>query len=74
MSERIDRIMLCGGASRVDGFAESLRERFDTEVERFDPFRQVTCDAGKLGIASVDDLAAVSAVALGLALRKVGDR
>lgn len=73
-SERIDRIMLCGGASRVDGFAESLRERFDTEVERFDPFRQVTCDAGKLGIESVDDLAAVSAVALGLALRKVGDR
>ena len=73
-SERIDRIMLCGGASRVDGFAESLRERFDTEVERFDPFRQVACDAKKLGIESVDDLAPVAAVALGLALRKVGDR
>ena len=43
-SDRIDRIMLCGGASRVEGFAESLRERFGTEVEQFDPFRQVACD------------------------------
>ena len=42
--------------------------------ERFDPFRQVTCDAKKLGIESADDLAPVSAVALGLALRKVTDR
>ena len=73
-SERIDRIMLCGGASRVEGFTESLRERFNTEVEQFDPFRQVACDAKKLGIESAEDLAAVSAVALGLALRKVGDR
>jgi type IV pilus assembly protein PilM len=73
-SDRIDRIMLCGGASRVDGFAESLRERFDTEVERFDPFRQVACDPKKLGIASAEDLAPVAAVALGLALRKVADR
>ena len=40
-NDRIDRIMLCGGASRVEGFAEALRERFNTEVEQFDPFRQV---------------------------------
>ena len=43
-SDRIDRIMLCGGASRVEGFADALRERFGTEVEQFDPFRQVTID------------------------------
>ena len=40
-SDHIDRIMLCGGASRVEGFADALRERFGTEVEQFDPFRQV---------------------------------
>ena len=73
-SDRIDRIMLSGGASRVEGFAESLRERFGTEVEPFDPFRQVACDPAKVGVDSVDDVAAVAAVAMGLALRKVGDR
>ena len=66
--------MLSGGASRVEGFAESLRERFGTEVEPFDPFRQVACDASKVGVDNVDDVAAVAAVAMGLALRKVGDR
>jgi type IV pilus assembly protein PilM len=73
-NDRIDRIMLCGGASRVEGFAESLRERFGTDVEQFDPFRQVSCDPKKLGIDNVDEFAPVAAVAMGLALRKVGDR
>jgi type IV pilus assembly protein PilM len=73
-SDRIDRIMLCGGASRVEGFAESLAERFGTEVEQFDPFRQVACDPKKVGVDNVDDLGPVAAVAMGLALRKVGDR
>ena len=73
-SDRIDRIMLCGGASRIEGFADSLRERFATEVEAFDPFRQVEIDPKKLGIASPEEFAPVAAVALGLALRKVGDR
>ena len=73
-SDRIDRIMLCGGASRVEGFADALRERFDTEVEQFDPFRQVSIDIKKLGLASLDDVAPFSVVAVGLALRKAGDR
>lgn len=73
-SDRIDRIMLCGGASRIEGFADALRERFDTEVEQFDPFRQVSIDIKKLGLASLDDVAPFSVVAVGLALRKVGDR
>ena len=29
-SDRIDRIVLSGGASRVDGFAAALQERFNT--------------------------------------------
>ena len=44
--------MLSGGASRVEGFAEALRERFDTTVELFDPFRQVTFDVKQLGVSA----------------------
>ena len=72
-SNDIDRIMLSGGASRVDGFREMLQERFNAPVEEFDPFRTVTWDAKKLGSAA-EDYAATAAVAVGLALRKVGDR
>ena len=72
-NNHIDRIVLSGGASRVEGFAESLEERFETTVERFNPFRQITFDSKRLG-ASAEEMAPLSAVAVGLALRRVGDR
>jgi type IV pilus assembly protein PilM len=72
-SDQMDRIMLSGGASRVDGFREMLQERFHTPVEDFDPFRAVTWDAKKLPGEAVD-MAATAAVAVGLALRKVSER
>ena len=72
-SDQIHRIVLSGGASRVDGFREMLHERFGTPVEDFDPFRAVTWDARKMG-AEAADLAPTAAVAVGLALRRVGDR
>jgi type IV pilus assembly protein PilM len=72
-NDRIDRIVLSGGASRVEGFVDALRERFDTAVEPFDPFRQVALDAQKLGVVA-EEMAPLLAVALGLALRRAGDR
>ena len=72
-SDQIDRIVLSGGASRVDGFREMLADRFDAPVEDFDPFRTVTWDAKTLD-ADPLEVASSAAVAVGLALRRVGDR
>ena len=72
-SDRIDRIMLSGGASRVDGFREMLHERFNAPVEEFDPFRTIVWDPAKLGREAVEH-ASTAAVAVGLALRRAGDR
>ncbi len=72
-ADHIDRIVLSGGASRVEGFAEALHERFATQVDRFDPFKQVVFDGARLGV-SAEDMAPLAAVALGLALRRGGDR
>ncbi len=73
-SDRIDRIVLSGGASRVDGFAEALGERFGTTIEPFNPFLKVGFEPGKLGVADADAIAPTAAVAVGLALRRAGDR
>ena len=73
-SDRIDRILLSGGASRVDGFAEAVAERFGAPVEAFDPFKTIAFDAAKLGLADAAGVVPSAAVAVGLALRKVGDR
>jgi type IV pilus assembly protein PilM len=72
-SEQIDRIMLSGGASRVDGFRDMLHERIGAPVEEFDPFRAIVWDGKKVG-GDPTEHAATAAVAVGLALRKVGER
>jgi type IV pilus assembly protein PilM len=73
-SDRIDRIVLSGGASRVDGFVPALTERFNTQVEMFDPFKKIAFEPAKLGVDDADGLAPAAAVAVGLALRRAGDR
>jgi len=71
-TDRIDRIVVSGGAARVDGFRDMLQTRFGAPVEEFDPFRHVMWDAKKLGGPPPE--AASAAVAVGLALRKVAER
>jgi type IV pilus assembly protein PilM len=73
-SDRIDRIVVSGGASRVDGFAAALQERFGTPVESFDPFRKIALDESKLHVVDPENVLPTAAVAVGLALRKAGDR
>jgi type IV pilus assembly protein PilM len=74
VSDRIDRIVLSGGASRVDGFAQALQERFGSTVTLFDPFRSIAFDPAKFGVADPENVLPTAAVAVGLALRKSGDR
>ena len=73
-SDRIDRVLLSGGASRVDGFQKALEERFATVIEPFDPFLKIGFEPGKLGVSDPDSIIPTAAVAVGLALRKAGDR
>jgi type IV pilus assembly protein PilM len=74
VSDRIDRIVLSGGASRVDGFAQALQERFGSTVASFDPFRSIAFDPARFGVADPENVLPTAAVAVGLALRKGGDR
>ncbi len=73
-SDRIDRVLVSGGTSRVEGFVQRLGERFGTPVELFDPFKKIQIDAKKFGIERMEDVAPTSAVAVGLALRRAADR
>ncbi len=71
--ERIDRILVSGGASSIDGFAHALDERFGAPVEPLDPFRKIAVDE-KAALGDPAVVARTAAVAVGLALRKAGDR
>ena len=72
-NDRISRIVVSGGASRAEGFVEMLGERFQAPVETFDPFRKVAFDAARFKLDAAE-IAPTAAVAVGLALRRAGDR
>ena len=73
-TDKIDRVLLSGGASRLDGFQKALEERFATVIEPFNPFEKIAFDAAKLGVSDPDGIQVAAAVAVGLALRTAGDR
>jgi type IV pilus assembly protein PilM len=72
-SDHLHRVVVSGGASRAEGFSEMLAERFQAPVESFDPFRRIAFDAKKFNVDAAD-VAPTAAVAVGLALRRAGDR
>jgi type IV pilus assembly protein PilM len=73
-SDRIDRIVVSGGACRAEGLTEMLSERFEAPIDTFDPFRRVAFDPKKFHVESAEGVAPTAAVAIGLALRRAGDR
>ena len=73
-SDRIDQLVLSGGAARIDGFMHAFENRFDLPVSALDPFRQVAFDTRKLSEERRQELIPTAAVAVGLALRRVDDR
>ncbi len=71
--EEIDRVILSGGAAIIKGFPEAMAGRLGIEVEVADPFKNIRIPE-KLDAAYIKEIAPIAAVAVGLALRRVGDR
>jgi len=72
--ENIDRIVLCGGSSKVKGLTNFLNERLGTPIEIADPFKKILIDSKAFDINYIQEMALQASVAVGLAIRKPGDR
>jgi type IV pilus assembly protein PilM len=72
--DRIDQIYLAGGTSKVHGLRELLAERFGAPVEMLNPFLNVRYSEKDFNPEVLEDLAPSAAIAVGLAVRRVGDR
>jgi type IV pilus assembly protein PilM len=69
--ERIDRIYLAGGSARIHGLQQYFQDKFNATTELLNPFRSVKL--GNLDADYLQEVAPMATVAVGLALRKVGD-
>ncbi|WP_408098473.1 type IV pilus assembly protein PilM [Peredibacter sp. HCB2-198] len=68
-AERVSHCFVTGGGSLLPGLVEKLSEVSGLPVERLDVFSAVKVDEKKIG-HNLDQLAAISPVVIGLAMRK----
>jgi type IV pilus assembly protein PilM len=72
-TSKIDQLLLSGGSARIVNFDTQLKERFGMVVEVMNPFRQIDVSGGSVSEEWLTENAPSLAVAVGLAVRHVGD-
>jgi type IV pilus assembly protein PilM len=70
----INRIILSGGSCRLPGLRELLARETALEVVEFNPFKDLIVDERQFDLKYLKYMAPQVAVAVGLALRSVGDK
>lgn len=69
--ERIDRIYLAGGSAKAPGIIQYFQNKFNAPTEVLNPFRAIRLT--NIDADYLQDVAPLATVAVGLALRRVGD-
>lgn len=72
-TSKIDQLLLSGGSARIVNFDTQLKERFGMAVEVMNPFRQIDTSGSSVSEEWLTENAPSLAVAVGLAVRHVGD-
>jgi type IV pilus assembly protein PilM len=72
--DSIKKILLSGGVAATPGITADLTQRLGIETEILNPFRKIDCNKKVLTPERIDEIRPIAAVAMGLALRKVGDK
>ncbi len=73
-SETVNRVLVSGGCARIANFTNLLSQRLNIPVEVSNPFKNIKIDPKKFDPAFVSEAAPLCAVAVGLAIRRPGDR
>jgi len=70
----IARIYLSGGTARIPALTRIIEQRAGVPVEKLNPFKNIEIDNHKFDATVISNAAASAAVAVGLALRRPGDK
>lgn len=73
-AEKINRVMVTGGSSKILNLDTYLAERFEADVEILNPFQNMTYNEKQFNSQLIHDLRANAAIAVGLAMRRTGDK
>ena len=71
--EYIKHVFLSGGSARIQGLVGNLSQRLNVETELINPLLKVGYNKRNIDAKKLDSIKPIAAVAIGLALRKIGD-
>jgi type IV pilus assembly protein PilM len=71
--EDINEVVLSGGCALIKNFLKPFAERIGVETKVIDPFRNIKIPK-KFDVTYIEEIAPMAAVAVGLAIRRPGDR
>ena len=72
--DRVTKVYLTGGVSTSTKVQETLEARLGLPTERVNPFRNLTVSEKEFDSEYLDAIGPMFSVAVGLAMRKVGDK
>ena len=72
--EDIKQILLAGGSARIPNLAKHLSEMLNVKTEVMDPFLKINYNKRNIDIKNLENIKPVAAAAIGLGLRKIGDK
>jgi type IV pilus assembly protein PilM len=73
-SEKISRLYLSGGGSKIKDFDIILQQQIGIPVEVVNPFKRIDYSGRDFDLEYLREIGPIMAVAVGLGSRKVGDR
>ncbi len=71
--DRIDRMIVSGGAAHTPGLIETLARKFEIPAEKFNSFKKISFDPKRFSASMIAERAPDLAIAIGLALRSAED-
>jgi type IV pilus assembly protein PilM len=71
--EDINEVVLSGGCALIKNFLKPFAERIGVETKVIEPFRNIKIPK-KFDVTYIEEIAPMAAVAVGLAIRRPGDR
>ena len=74
MHDHVHRMVLSGGGAKIKGLLDALAERCQVPLELANPFKQIEIDQKAVNADTLRESGIQAAVAVGLAIRRVGDR
>lgn len=72
--EDIKQIILAGGGASLPGIANDLGHRLGVPAEVVNPFQKIGWNKKHIEDSELERIGPIAAVAVGLALRRVGDK